>query len=87
MARTEGGQPVRGSKSQKTCPTSGRLLTLTGQLFQAGAAGRQLGLLDEERGKAVSNGKREAAALAQEAAVFLGKGRVTGVHRTAEQGE
>ena len=60
---------------------------MTGQLFKAGAAGRQLGLLDKKRGKAVSDGKREAAALAHKAAVFLGKGRVAGVHRTAEQGE
>ena len=60
---------------------------MAGQLFEVGAAGRQFGLLDEKRGKAVADGKCEAAALAHEAAVLLGKGRVAGVHRTAEQGE
>jgi hypothetical protein len=76
-----------GASRANGLDASGRRLTLAGQVVEAGTAGRQFGLLDKKRGKAVANGKRQAAALAHQVAIFFGKRCVAGVQRAAEQGE
>src|SRR5262245_42725351 len=70
-----------GERSPRFLP--GLLSLPAGELFEAGATRRQLGLLDEHIGKAVTNGEGEPAALADEAGVGQIKTGI-GDHWTAE---